>query len=253
MRKRDVLAALYPERRIAGFSRNDQRITFFNQVNALIRPEMSVLDYGAGRGKWAELEEGYKLALTTLRGKCRRVVGVDVDEAVLENRLVDESFVTNGTDPLPFEDESFDLILSWAVFEHISNPEFAAAELTRILKPGGWICAWTPSKWSYFAICARFVPQEHHAPLVKWMGSRRRGEEDVFPTVYKMNTLRAIDRLFPRATYENCSYYYNGPPAYHANRWLLAAAWRFWMWLLPPMFAQQMHIFLRKKSVTAED
>lgn len=160
------MSKLYPEYRIAGFPRNDHRIVFFSQVNAILRKDMSVLDFGAGRGKWAEVETGYKLAHTTLRGKCREIIGTDVDKAVLENPLVDKGIVVDPSKPLPFEDGHFDLILSWAVFEHIDDPGFIAAELERVLKTGGWICAVTPSKWSYFAIVARLIPNPYHAKFV---------------------------------------------------------------------------------------
>jgi hypothetical protein len=38
---------------------------------------------------------------------------------------------------LPFNDNSFDLVLSQAVFEHLYDPFTAAAEILRVLKPGG--------------------------------------------------------------------------------------------------------------------
>jgi uncharacterized protein YbaR (Trm112 family) len=38
---------------------------------------------------------------------------------------------------LPFRDDSFDLILSQAVLEHVPDPQLAVDELHRVLKPGG--------------------------------------------------------------------------------------------------------------------
>jgi len=209
-----------------------------------LHPEMRVLDFGAGRGKWAETESGYKLALTTLKGKCREVVGADVDEAVLVNALVDRTVVFDPDKPLPFDDGSFDLILSWAVFEHIDRSRFAASELTRILKPGGWICAWTPSKWAYFAIAARIIPRRYENFFVKWTAAGSRKEEDVFPTYYRLNTVRALRRHFP--SFEHFSYYWNGPPAYHAGSLVLAWVWKAWMALFPRQFSQSIHVFMRK-------
>ena len=38
---------------------------------------------------------------------------------------------------LPFSDASFDLVLSYAVFEHLHNPYMAATEVARVLSRGG--------------------------------------------------------------------------------------------------------------------
>src|SRR5262249_20825554 len=38
---------------------------------------------------------------------------------------------------LPFTDASFDAVVSFNTFEHLSDPDRAAAEIFRILKPGG--------------------------------------------------------------------------------------------------------------------
>ncbi|HEX6394493.1 MAG TPA: glycosyltransferase [Acidimicrobiales bacterium] len=40
---------------------------------------------------------------------------------------------------LPFDDSTFDLVLSQAVFEHLANPRAVAQEMIRVCKPGGLI------------------------------------------------------------------------------------------------------------------
>lgn len=47
-------------------------------------------------------------------------------------------------DNLPFKDNSFDVVLSLAVLEHVKNPWIHANEMIRVLKPGGIIYADVP-------------------------------------------------------------------------------------------------------------
>jgi SAM-dependent methyltransferase len=51
--------------------------------------------------------------------------------------------VCNG-DNLPFKDNSFDVVLSLDVLEHVPNPWVHAEELIRVLKPGGIVYADVP-------------------------------------------------------------------------------------------------------------
>ena len=124
--RRFVLERFYPELAAGGFTHNDQWVLFYSRVGALLRPDTTVLDFGAGRGKAVERQTGYKLALGTLRGRCAKVVGADVDPVVGENPLVDEAVVLEPNGTLPFDDGTFDLISAWAVFEHLEKPAFYA-------------------------------------------------------------------------------------------------------------------------------
>jgi SAM-dependent methyltransferase len=118
------------------FTRNDHRIIFFARVNALLHRDMTVLNFGAGRGIWAEIESGFRLDLTTLEGKCKKVIGVDVDLLVVDNSLVNETIFLPDDGSLPMPDQSVDMITLLAVFEHLEDPVPTAAELDRILRPG---------------------------------------------------------------------------------------------------------------------
>jgi SAM-dependent methyltransferase len=246
----DPVRRLYPEIQAGGFTRCDHRVIFFARVNALLRNDMTVLDFGAGRGLWAEIESGFKRQLTTLRGKCKRVIGADLDRTVLDNPLVDEAIVLPDDGSIPLPDQSVDMIVSWAVFEHLTDPARTAAELDRILRPGGWICAWTPNRWGYVSIGARLVPNRFHTRVLRRIHpTSERRECDVFPTFYRLNTLGALRRHFPTTRFEHFSYLFNGEPTYHANSFLLALAMDIAARLMPEYFAKSLHVFIRKRSL----
>ena len=64
---------------------------------------------------------------------------------------------------LPYEDETFDVVISTQVLEHAQNKDTCLREIRRVLKPGGWSMHQLPSKW--------FLPTEPHifVPLVNYL------------------------------------------------------------------------------------
>src|SRR5262249_26094432 len=55
----------------------------------------------------------------------------------MEYSLFRHTDVAADAHHLPFADASFDAVVSFNTFEHLSDPERAAAEILRVLKPGG--------------------------------------------------------------------------------------------------------------------
>jgi len=208
---------LYREIGAGGFSSIDGSVEFYGRVNALLRADMCVLDFGAGRGKDAVDDPvEYRRGLRTLRGKARMVIGADIDPIVGTNPSVDHATQIEEWRGLPFASESVDLLLCDHTFEHVRYPGPVAAELERILKPGGWICARTPNRWGYIAIGARLVPNRFHKAALRIAQPVRRSD-DVFPTAYKMNTRAVVDHYFPTDRFRDCSYFYNPEPAYFGD------------------------------------
>ncbi len=58
---------------------------------------------------------------------------------------------------IPFDDESFDLVFSVTVFEHVRNYDEALAEIRRVLKPGGLAVHVFPPPWKFLETHV-FVP-----------------------------------------------------------------------------------------------
>jgi SAM-dependent methyltransferase len=156
---------------------------FITHVTGMVLADMEVLEIGAGSGRGLQ-------AVFPLKGACRRYVGIDLDPRVMDNPQLDEAHVCDA-DSLPFVANRFDLVFHSFVAEHLKDPERTFAETMRVLKPGGSVVFTTPSKYYYPMMLAQMTPTWVHALLVKRLGSGR-VSADVFPTFYRINTMRSI-------------------------------------------------------------
>ncbi len=160
----------YPE-----FQNNWDDELLRSEILGHLDDKTSCLDFGAGRGN---------VSAMNFREQGARVSGVDVSPAVLENPYLDSAQVMNGS-LLPFESESFDLVFSDNVLEHLDDPVSIFKEIYRVLKPGGIFIAKTPNKYHYMPAIARITPTWFHRLYNKWRG---RATEDTFPTRYRANS-----------------------------------------------------------------
>lgn len=106
-------------------------------IKAIPGNNLSVLDVG-GR---------YQPYRPLLHGRLQRYVALDIDATPLVDVL------GNG-ERIPFRDATFDLALATGVFEYFPQPHVAAAEVHRILRPGGHLMM------SVAGICPRMVDEE---------------------------------------------------------------------------------------------
>lgn len=75
---------------------------------------------------------------------------LDLTEAMLAQgkKLAEEagiqniSFEVGNAEELPYEDETFDLVITRLSLHHFTNPEKPFQEMTRVLKPGGKLIVW---------------------------------------------------------------------------------------------------------------
>ncbi len=101
-----------------------------------------VLDIGCGLG-------GVDLHLVRAHGAAR-VVGIDVEPTLIERAralahkhdlATEVEFAGVEPGPLPFDDASFDVVTSKDSIIHIADKHALAADIFRVLKPGGWFVA----------------------------------------------------------------------------------------------------------------
>ncbi|MBQ5595255.1 MAG: class I SAM-dependent methyltransferase [Alistipes sp.] len=106
-------------------------------VEAAKRVEGRVLEIGTGTGYGVEFIAPHAERYVTL-DKCR--------SEELPQMPSNVEFVQCAVPPLPFEDESFDCVVSFQVIEHIKRDKEFVREVYRVLKPGGRFIVSTPNK-----------------------------------------------------------------------------------------------------------
>ena len=92
---------------------------FLSELIVRLQPGATVLDLGCGRRDQQRPIESLGF----------RYIGVDADSSAAD-LLVDAHC-------LPFRDQVFDAVFSYAVLEHLRDPTVALIEVVRVLKPGG--------------------------------------------------------------------------------------------------------------------
>ena len=202
----------YPESRFGGYTDIDGTIAFYTRVSALLQPDLTVVDFGCGRGAYGEDPVRTRRDLRVLKGRAGRVIGLDVAEAGAANPYLDEfRRLEDRCWPLP--DSSAGLVLADNVIEHLPEPEIFFAEARRVLKNGGTLCIRTPNSWSYVALIARLTPNRSHAAILA-KAKERSQAVDVFPTHYRCNSLPAVRRMMRAWGFEGVAYGYEAEPSY---------------------------------------
>jgi SAM-dependent methyltransferase len=242
-----VLRRVYPEFGAGGFTRVDGSVEFYQRVNALLGPDATVLDLGAGRGVGGTDPVAYRQGLSDLRGRAGQVIGLDVDPVVHENPQLDRALLIGPDGSYPLPDASVDLVVSDWTFEHIDDPYTTVRELGRVLRPGGWVCARTPNKWGLIGMPTRVVPNRLHHAVLRWVQPRRKAV-DAFPTRYRMNTRADLRALFPDRDWENCSYAVQCEPPYVADSVAVMRAVRTVQRVMPARMHDVLMVFMRKRG-----
>jgi ubiquinone/menaquinone biosynthesis C-methylase UbiE len=140
----------------------DDGPSFFHRFEGTVTVEdlrgKDVLDIGSGCGG--------RTAFYLLEGSPKSIIGLDI--SVLRagvaktsvQRLCNDtriSFMVGIGEEMPFQDGSFDVILSYDVFEHVQDLTAVLKECFRILRPAGRLIALFPPYYG---------PRAHHLDFV---------------------------------------------------------------------------------------
>lgn len=120
----------------------------------------TVLDWGCGVGHVAHFMRS--------RGLDVAMYDFDPDVDHVEERELPNfenmtaKFSSNPVE-LPYDDESFDAVLSLGTLEHVQFPEHSLAEIRRVLRPRGYFyCYKLPNRFSYVEYMAKRRGKYYH-------------------------------------------------------------------------------------------
>lgn len=148
-----------------------------------VDPTSAVLEIGCGRT--APL-------LCKLKGTVASLRGIDLVDFTVDDPDI-ELMNNDVADMKGIADGSVDLAFSRSVMEHVEDIDGCYREIHRILKPGGAYLFLTPNFWDYGSLISFLVPNRFHQSIVSH--TEGRAEENTFPTFYRSNTRRSIERL----------------------------------------------------------
>ena len=111
-------------------------LSAYYQAKPFIQGDL--LELGCGEGRGVEL----------LDPLATSYIGIDKIKDIidrLEDKYPGYQFMSGVFPPFPFEDNSFDSIVTFQVIEHVKDDEGFVREIHRVLKPGGKALITTPN------------------------------------------------------------------------------------------------------------
>ena len=141
---------------------------------------------------------GVGIYVKALAPYARSIYGMDIEPEHL--------FIANQNTPnahlqlaacenLPYPNNSFDLILSHEVLEHVQDDAAAAREIVRTLRPGGRAIIFVPNRWHPFETHGHYWRGRYHfgnTPLINYLPDFLRNRLAPHVRAYTSSALRSL-------------------------------------------------------------
>ena len=127
-----------------------------------------------------------------------QVYGIDIEPDHLRPAVAsvpDATFQLAACEALPYPDNFFDLVLSHEVIEHVEDDGATAAEMVRVLKPGGRAVIFAPNRLYPFETHGHYWQGEYYfgnTPLINYLPNFLRNELAPHVRAYTARGLRSL-------------------------------------------------------------
>jgi SAM-dependent methyltransferase len=158
------------------------RWTIFNETLSELQNSSHIcLDIGCG--EMSELSEDLDFKLK---------IGTDILFTQSSNPI-GFPFLQSDIYSLPFKNQSIDIILLRFVVEHIELPKDAFDEIYRVLKLTGTVLILTTNILSPIIFIPKIIPYKYRKKIL--LKIFKAGDEDIFPTYHRINSLKSVQKL----------------------------------------------------------
>ena len=135
--------------------------------------------------------------LSALKPQAEQAVGIDIEfDRVREAHQKSRQVVCAAGETLPFTSDTFDLVLSHEVLEHVADDRMAVQEIVRSLKTGGRLLLFCPNRGYPFETHGIYWRGNYHfgnIPLVNYLPRKIRDRLAPHVRVYRK---RDLNKLF---------------------------------------------------------
>ncbi len=125
------------------YDKDDKLVSWLRKIR-----NRKILDAGCGPGLYSILSaENNEVTALDLSKDALKIAQKEAEKAGVKI-----SFKEGDVRKLPFDDNSFDIIISAGVMEHLPDIEKAISEASRVLKTGGFLIGNVPYRYTLFSV-----------------------------------------------------------------------------------------------------